>query len=350
MPSKTLYEPARRQIARYSAISAVALLLAVGAALIIAGGISGPMRRLNSAARRFGGGDLSARTIISGSGELAELGAAFNSMAMQTEDRQARLTELDRQKSEFVSGVSHELRTPLTTIKTLTRLLLRDGLSDAERREYLETVSIECDRQIDLVLNLLDLSRVEAGALNLRPAPTDIIDAVRACMVIEQHAAAARNQSLVAHIPPETPAVVADRAALRRVLCGLVENAIKYTPQGGRIVLTARSADHVVAVSIKDTGPGIAPEDVPHIFEKFYRGRSIQTGGSFLAGDEPPAEVAGVGLGLYLARMLVEPLGGRIEVETAAGLGSTFTVFLPEWREDEGAQNDHAETQAAARR
>ena len=350
MPSETLYEPAHRQIARYSALSAVALLLALGAALIIAGGISGPMRRLNAVARRFGSGDLSARTSISGSGELAELGAAFNSMAAQTEDRQARLTELDRLKSEFVSGVSHELRTPLTTIKTLTRLLLRDGLSDTERREYLETVSTECDRQIDLVLNLLDLSRVEAGALNLNAAPTDVIDAVRACVVIEQHAAAARGHSLVARVPPEIPPVMADRAALRRVLCGLVENAIKYTPEGGRIVLLARRVDQSVAVSVKDTGPGIAPEDIPHIFEKFYRGRSIQADDSTLAAGAPTAEVPGVGLGLYLARILVEQLGGRIEVETAAGLGSTFTVFLPEWREDEGAHNDHAEIQAATRR
>jgi signal transduction histidine kinase len=350
LPSKTLYEPARRQMVRYSALSALAILLAVGAALIIAGRISGPMRRLNSAARRFGGGDLSARISISGGGELAELGAAFNTMAAQTEERQTRLTELDRLKSDFVSGVSHELRTPLTTIKTLTRLLLRDGLTESERREYLETVATECDREIDLVLNLLDLSRVEAGALNLNPAPTDVIDAVRACLVIEHHAAAARGHSLVAEVPPDTPPVLADRAALRRVLCGLVENAIKYTPEGGRIVVAASNADRVVALSIRDTGLGIASEDVPHIFDKFYRGRAIQSAPAVASTGECIGQAPGIGLGLYLARILVEQLGGHIEVDTAPGLGSTFTVFLPEWREDGGAQNEHAKIQAAARR
>ena len=349
-PSETLYEPARRRMFRYSVLSVLALLLALGAALIIARGISGPIRRLNAAARRFGSGDLSARTASGGGGELAELGAAFNSMAAQTEDRQARLTEIDRQKSEFVSGVSHELRTPLTTIKTLTRLLLRDGLSDAERREYLETVSTECDRQIDLVLNLLDLSRVEAGALNLSRVPTDVVDAVRGCLVMEHHAAAARGHNLLSEIPAGLPFVLADRIALRRVLCGLVENAIKYTPQGGRIVLSASTSDKVVAISIKDTGPGIAPEDVPHIFEKFYRGRSIQTAAPVLAAGESAAEVPGIGLGLYLARIVVEQLGGSIDVETTLGRGSTFTISLPEWLEDEGAHNDHLEKQAAARR
>ena len=121
------------------------------------------MRRLTEAARRFGAGELTARAIYSSSGEIEDLRKSFNSMAAQIEKREARLEEGDQLKSDFVSGVSHEMRTPLTTIKTLTRVLERGNLSESERRQFLQTIAAECDRQIDLVLNLLDLSRIEAG-------------------------------------------------------------------------------------------------------------------------------------------------------------------------------------------
>ena len=351
MPSATLYVPARQELARQAFFSLLALLCAVGAALVIARGIARPIRRLRRAAQAFGEGDFAARAPAGGSGELAELGATFNAMAARIEDREARLAELDRLKSEFVSSVSHELRTPLTTIKTLTRLMLRGSPGEAERREYLETMAAECDRQIDLVMNLLDLSRIEAGAFHLTPAPADVGEAVRSCLRIERQSAALRGHELRAELADNLPPARADQQALRRVLRGLVENAIKYTPDGGRITLAARAERDEIILSVADTGRGIRAEDLPRIFEKFYRGQAdgaAKGDGATASLTDEPLDAPGIGLGLYLARALVEQLGGRITAQSVVGQGSIFTVRLPVWRDRQVAEAVmETETEAA---
>ncbi|HVG38182.1 MAG TPA: histidine kinase dimerization/phospho-acceptor domain-containing protein, partial [Pyrinomonadaceae bacterium] len=160
VPSAVLYGAAWRQLVYYLLFGLLTLLGVGIAALWIAGGIALPLSHLNRVAHRFGAGDLSVRAEQGGGGEIGELGETFNTMAARIKEREERLTELNRLKSEFVSGVSHELRTPLTTIKMLTRVMLRGVESEAERRKYLKTIGAQCDRQIDLVLNLLDLSRI----------------------------------------------------------------------------------------------------------------------------------------------------------------------------------------------
>lgn len=334
IPSDALYEPARRQFIRYVYFGILGLSFAVVAALILARTIMRPVSRLRDAAQSLGGGDLTARAPVGGGREMVELGTAFNQMAGQIKDREERLKELDRLKSEFVSSVSHELRTPLTTIKTLTRLLQRGGQTDEEQREYLETIAAECDRQIDLVLNLLDLSRIEAGAFKVSRTRVDVEEIIRACVRIEKHAAESRGQSLEAEaIAREMPPILTDSGALRRVLCGLIENAIKYTPEGGRITVgTKRAGADEVAIAIVDTGCGILTEDVPHVFEKFYRGRPAASLTEFADCNE----ASGVGLGLYLANSIVEQLGGRLTVENRDPHGTVFTIYLPVWRGYEG--------------
>jgi signal transduction histidine kinase len=342
IPSEALYAPARQQFNRYIAFSLVALLAAIAAALIIARSIAAPVRNLSSAARRFGAGDFTTLAPDNAKGELGDLSASFNAMAEQIKEREARLAELDRLKSDFVSGVSHEMRTPLTTIKTLTRVLLRSSLSGDERREYLETIAAECDRQIDLVLNLLDLSRIEAGTFNVALDRVDVAQVIRACVAIECHGAEARSHKLEADYPDYLPPVLGDRTALRRVLCSIVENAIKYTPDGGRILIAARAEGGRVAISVSDNGPGILPEDLPHIFEKFYRGRTVApvirgpAVREVVEGNEAP----GVGLGLYLSRTVIEEIGGEISAESNPGLGSTFTIWLPVFYSPEPEQGD----------
>jgi len=335
VPSATLYSPARKQITVYLIISLVALVCAVSAAVLIARRIAQPISRLSDAAKEFGGGNLSSRAAVRSGGELQELGAVFDEMADRIETRTLRLAELDRLKSEFVGGVSHELRTPLTTIKTLTRVLLRGAETVDERREYLETISAECDRQIDLVLNVLDLSRIEAGKFSVTRSSVDVRKVLSDCAVIERLAAHAHSHQLIVDSSQDKLLASADSSALRRILCGLIENSIKYTPDGGQIKLSASRHNGEVAINVTDNGWGIRDEDLPHIFEKFYRGRPSKT---FAASeDRITTEAPGVGLGLYLAQTIVRQFDGRITVEPGEGCGTNITVYLrAAEKEDEG--------------
>jgi signal transduction histidine kinase len=321
IPSSTLYEPARSRLIRYTLVGLIALLLAVVAALVIERSIVLPIRRLRATAQRLGGGDLTARAPRLGGGEIGDLGTAFNAMATQIAEREERLTELDRLKSEFVSNVSHELKTPLTTIKLLAHLLRRGDVTEEERLDHSETIAVECDRQIDFVGNLLDLSRIESGAYRLRKTRLDIRELIDSCVEVERHRAESLNLTLTSKLPRELSAVSGDREALRRVIRGLIDNAIKYTPEGGQITLSAQESTETIAISISDTGKGIAETDLPHVFEKFYRA-GLET-------DD--ASASGVGLGLYLAQHIVGQLNGEISVESVAGSGTTFTLRLPRW-------------------
>ncbi len=341
IPSAKLYEPAWRQFVRQTLFSLLMTILAMAAAFLMARNISRPMRRLTGAARRFGAGDLTARAEIGGGGSITELGTTFNQMAQEIEQREEELKALDRLKSEFVSSVSHELRTPLTTIKTLTRVLQSDKISAAERAEFLETIAVECDRQIDFVQNLLDLSRIESGAYKISLAPIDVVKILWEIIETHQRAAIARKLSLKFTSPPnDLPFALTDAGALRQIVSSLVENAIKYTPEGGAVTIAASRKNGRIAIEISDDGCGIAAEDLPRIFEKFYRGRPLEspnkteTGGEFPDEDECAAvsETVGVGLGLYLVHNLVEQIGGEIIAESPVaknGRGSKFTVFLP---------------------
>jgi len=328
IPSATLYEPARQRLTRYALIALIALLLALGAALVIERSIVMPVRRLRAAAQQLGGGDLTARAPRVGAGEIGDLGTAFNTMATQIAEREERLTELDRLKSEFVSSVSHELKTPLTTIKLLAHLLQRNDVADDEKLDHSKTIAVECDRQIDFVGKLLDLSRIESGAYKLRKTRVEIAELIDSCVRVERHRAESLGVKLTTEIPDDLPAVSGDTEALRRVLRGLIDNAIKYTPEGGRITVLARADREMTAISVSDTGKGIPKADLPHVFDKFYRGASEDG-------------TSGVGLGLYLAQHIVGQLDGEIIVESKEGVGTTFTVRLPNVSREESEENRH---------
>ena len=231
-------------------------------------------------------------------------------------------------KDEFLAAVSHELRTPLTTIKTLTRVLQRREMTETEREEYLADIASECDREIDLVLNLLDMSRINAGGAQIESKPTDAAEVVRACEKLFRGEAEQHQQKLSVEIAANLPFILAVHSALRRALCAIAENAIKFTPENGQITLRARNVGDEVEIEIEDTGRGIAAEDLPRVFDKFYRGKNA--GGGTKASAE---EVPGIGLGLNLAQTLIEGMNGRIEVESRLGKGSKFTARLPVWSE-----------------
>jgi len=343
VPSAILYASAWRQLVAYAMVGLIVVFCTMTGALLIARSIARPVRLLNFVAEEFGGGNFSARAPTKGRDELSRLGMNFNAMAERLAKREAKLAELDRLKSEFVSSVSHELRTPLTTIKALTHLLTRNGLAEAKRREYIETISVECDRQIDLVLNLLDLSRIEGGVLRITQERVDLDELISSVVKSETRFAEKRDHELVFEPSAETPAVCGDPKAFRRALSNIVENAIKYTPNGGRVILSTREVHKEVAISVTDNGRGIPPEDLPKLFEKFHRGPSVHPSAA-LSNPTTDAElledadVSGIGLGLYLARNVLTQMGGRITVESEVGRGSTFILYLPIWR-DTGRNN-----------
>jgi signal transduction histidine kinase len=342
IPSSTLYEPARRRLIRYSVTGLIALLLAIAAALVIERSIVQPVRRLRATSQRLGSGDLTARAPLLGGGEIGDLGAAFNTMATQIAEREEGLKELDRLKSEFVSNVSHELKTPLTTIKLLAHLLQRTDLTEEEKFDYSKTIAIECDRQIDFVGNLLDLSRIESGAYKFRKTRVDARELIRSCVEVERHRAESLRLTLTTDVPVRALLLSGDFEALRRVLRNLIDNAIKYTPAGELITVSARESGELLAISVSDTGKGISEADLPHVFEKFYRAAADEDDGPM--GTAAP----GVGLGLYLAQHIVAQLDGELTVASKPDGGTTFTMLLPRWVESVAGEKSEEDAHVKA--
>jgi len=231
-----------------------------------------------------------------------------------------RWAELDQMKSDFISQVSHELRTPLTTVKTLVGLMKKASKGSDEMGEYLDIIESEVNRQSQLVNDLLEMGRLEAGEVSWTLVEVSLSEvaeqAMRACLPL----AAEKQIGLIGHLLPALPRVMGSPRRLNQVLVNLLDNAIKYTSPGGRVTLEAGSDEETVWISVRDTGAGIPEADLPNVFEKFYR---VRRGGR---------NAKGVGLGLAIARQIVEAFDGTVEVESKVGRGSCFTVRLPRAR------------------
>lgn len=338
VPSSRLYEPARQQFARQLFFGLLIASLAIAAAFGFARNIAKPLHLLSEAARSFGEGDTSARTETTGGGSIRELGETFNRMADQIAEREEKLRELDRLRSEFVSSVSHELRTPLTTIKTLTRVLNSNRISVEERADYLQTIADECDRQIEFVQNLLDLSRLESGVFGISLAPVDVVELLSEVAKTNERIADSRDLDLI-FVPPEgaLPLALADARVLRQILVSVIANAMKYTPENGTINLSAGEVGDRIEIGIADNGCGIAAEDISHIFDKFFQGRPLPSQHHGDLDDDASVtalgnEAGGVGLGLYLVKNLLRQSGGEISVQSPVDgerNGTMFRLSLP---------------------
>ncbi len=231
--------------------------------------------------------------------------------------------EVERLKDQFISSVSHELRTPLTNLKLYLTLLERG--QPEKQRYYLTTLQREAERLHYLVENLLSLSRLDLGEAEISRMPTDVNVLVRLLVEDRETMAADRGLTLEAELAEDLPYALVDRPMIEQVLTNLLTNAMNYTPWGGKIVVrTAKRVEEGrswVTISIEDTGAGIPPEELPYIFERFYRGEAARRSG-----------VPGTGLGLAICKEIVDRHGGRITVESEEGKGSTFTVWLvPAW-------------------
>jgi signal transduction histidine kinase len=291
------------------------------------------LEALTRATAALRGGDYAARVPVRGEDELAQLQADFNAMAERLECTLADLSaerdnvaRLLRARRELVAGVSHELRTPVATVRaTLESLLDHWEIAPTQAaplsaRHDLEVMEGEVLRLQGLIDDLFTLSRAEVDALSLELGPVDVGAALRQMVeAMAPLAWQAGRVEVVADIAPDLPTVCADVERLKQVAANLLRNAVRYTPPGGIVAASATAAEGGVRIEVRDTGSGIAPADLPHIWERFYRGAGSQS-----------LDRTGAGLGLALVRELTEAMGGRVSVESKKGEGSCFGVWLPE--------------------
>jgi signal transduction histidine kinase len=300
-----------------------ALVVTLVMAAYLAARFTRPLRRLGEATRRLGAGDLSGRVPIaeveSSYMEVAELARQFNVMADRLEES-IDLIRRDRDRSrDFLADVSHELRTPLAALRMHVELLQgRAGDDPVTRAEFLETSRQQLDRMDWLAHNLLELSKLESGLLRLDLRPEDLRSTVESACEQAGPAARRKDVALELHLPPAPLRTLHDPQRIGQVVANLVGNAIKFTPAGGSVVVVLEPHRDGARLQVRDTGVGIDASEIPHIFERFYRGsRANEARGS------------GSGLGLAIAKSIVDMHTGRIAVESRVGAGTTMTVTLP---------------------
>jgi len=296
-----------------------ALLVAIGVSLfgwLLANNLSRPIKQLTRTAETLASGNLDARVTPSGPPELNRLAEAFNSMAFRLQDHVDELRA-------FVANASHELRTPLTVVK-LRAEALRNGAMEEPlvAEQFLSEIEIEVDRLSYMVNDMLDLSRMEAGLASKQRNPLNLGTLTSEVSEVFTIRAARAGIHLVQEIEPDLPSVLGNEDQLRRLLYNLIENAIKYTPRDGQVDLEVKSSRDrkSVTIQVRDTGPGIAPEHLQHIFERFYRAEATRPRYSSSSGS---------GLGLAIAKTIVDSHGGKIGVSSQLGEGTTFWIRLP---------------------
>jgi two-component system phosphate regulon sensor histidine kinase PhoR len=231
----------------------------------------------------------------------------------------SRLKELERVRQDFVANVSHELRTPLTTIKGYTETLLDGALREEVAPQFLQVIQKHADRLAKIVEDLLTLSQIESKEFQVRNEKINLFEFVGDVFDFIKEAADKKKISISSHVDPSSLTVRADRGHLEQILINLLDNAIKYTHEGGKIRVSVIKRDQgEIEFSIKDDGIGIPKDDLPRIFERFYR---VDKGRS--------QELGGTGLGLSIVKHIVQAHGGRVWVESQPDKGSTFYFTLP---------------------
>ena len=288
-------------------VAAAALI----AALIFAFTLTAPIKALTSTIRRMGKGDLSARVNVQTSGELKALADSYNAMA-------EKIQNFDQSRSQFVQNASHELKTPLATMKLLLENLIYQPDMPAElRAEFMQDMNHEVDRLSGIITDLLTLTQMDSHQAGLKLEPVDFTALCEETLHALLPAGEKAALQFAADLAPNV-SLLADESKLSQVVYNLIDNAIKYTPEGGTVSVSLTADSRKAVLMVRDTGIGIPAEDVAHIFDRFYRvdkARSRATGGT--------------GLGLSIVRQMVQLHGGEITVDSATDQGSVFTVTLP---------------------
>lgn len=293
----------------YAALAAT--IVAIVLSLYLSRNVVAPVQAMSLASQRIAEGRYDERVQVRGEDELAQLAVHFNQMA-------EKLSQVEAMRRQLIGDVSHELRTPLTAIKGSMEGLM-DGVLPATEDTF-QQIHAEADRLNRLVDDLQELSRVEAHAYELELRPLDVSSLLQTVTKRLAPQFEARRVALVLDLAPDLPRLLADEGRIVQVLTNLAGNALQYTPEDGRVTMGVRRVERVLQFSVRDTGIGIPPGHLQHIFDRFYRvdkSRSRRAGG-------------GSGIGLTIARALVEAHGGRIWAESPGeGQGSTFHFTLP---------------------
>jgi signal transduction histidine kinase len=289
----------------------ILLLLLAGLTAVFSRWLTRPIRELTRGARRMSAGSFGTTVNIHSRDEIGELGSAFNEMSR-------RLAAFHKSRTELLADISHEIRSPLARIQTDAEILIDREMGQAEQTRHLQAICEEVSHIDRLIDDLLMLSRLENNQLGLERAPAAIgtVLAREISRFILQ--AAEKGVTLKQEIAPGLPTITLDEKRIGQVISNLLANAIRYTPPGGTITAGAKAHDAEVTLWVRDTGTGIPAEDLPHIFDRFYRvdkSRSRATGGT--------------GLGLAIAKRFVEAHGGQIRAESESGRGTVIIVTLP---------------------
>ncbi len=303
-------------------IGIIGIALSVVVAAFLASRFATPLRRLTEAARRIGEGDLGSRVPLAeasaGSAEIGEVSRQFNAMAGRLEES-VEIIRRDRDRSrEFLADVSHELRTPIAAMRTFNELLQGPAGEDpATRAEFLDSNVAQLRRLDWLAQNLLDLSKLDSGLVLLDLRPEDLRASVESATEQVEPAAAKRGVSISIDMPDSPVRIQHDPQRIGQVVANLVGNAVKFTPRGGSVTVSVRSTGDGAVIDVRDTGIGIPADEMPRIFERFYRGAQSE------------ARSTGSGLGLAIVKSIVDMHSGRVMVESRPGGGSIFRVVLP---------------------
>ncbi len=293
--------------------------IAVALGTFFASALTERINRLADAARAIENGDLSARANIAGRDEIATLGQSFNQMAQRLQAADQKQKELDALRRDLVAWAGHDLRTPLASIRVLVEALADGMLTDMQaQQQYLAQAKKQVDYLSLLVDDLFQVSQLDAGGLSLYLEPASLSDLISDTLESFSGLADQKQVTLSGSAASGIDPLVVDFQRLGRALNNLVSNALYHTPPGGRVTLSAGPVTGGVFISVSDTGEGILPEDLPHVFERFYRGDKSRN-----------RAVGGAGLGLAIAKGIIEAHQGSIRVESVPGQGTVFTITLP---------------------
>jgi signal transduction histidine kinase len=298
-----------------------ALGMSAFVAIALSSATARSFHQLVGATSQIAAGDLAVRVPVHSQDEVGKLAATFNHMVERLEESFTRERELEQARKELISSVSHDLRTPLASIRAMVESINDGVVSDQETvRRYLRTIETEVENLSQLINDLFELSQMDAGILELHLESSSLTDLISDTLesMSAQARAGGKKLDLKGSVDGEVPLVVMDARLVQRVLYNLVQNALRHTPPDGAIYILARDMGTEVQVEVSDTGEGIPDEELPRIFDRFYRSERSRTRDS-----------GGAGLGLSIAKGIVEAHGGRLWVESALGKGSTFGFALP---------------------